>query len=178
MATTFEAGWERYNSVARTLHWLLALLIIGNLAGGLFADALEGSFEIMPIHKATGLLILALTVVRIVWRLTNRPPALPAHVAGLERAGARAAHVGLYALMLIMPLTGWIFSSAGKYPLSFYGLFDVPKLPFTKGDPIVGAAHEGHEILGWVFLALIVLHVAAALRHHFILRDNVLRRMA
>lgn len=178
MATIYDGQVQRYNSVARALHWILAILIIGNLAGGLLHDALEGVVEVMPIHKATGLLILALAVFRIVWRLTNRPPPLPGHVHGLERTAAQAAHAGLYALMLVMPLTGWIFSSAGKWPLSFYGLFDVPKLPFTKGDPIVGAAHEGHEILGWVFLALIVLHIAAALRHHFVLKDNVLRRMA
>lgn len=178
MATTFDGQRERYNSVARALHWILAVLIIGNLAGGLLHDALEGVIEVIPLHKATGILILALTVFRIMWRLTNRPPPLPGHVRGAERVGAQAAHVGLYTLMLLLPITGWIFSSAGKWPIGFYGLFDVPKLPFTKGDPIVGAAHEGHEILGWVFLALIVLHVAAALRHHFILKDNVLRRMA
>ncbi|PCD02938.1 cytochrome B [Sphingomonas spermidinifaciens] len=178
MATIFDGGRQRYNSVARTLHWVIAVLIIGNLAGGLLHDALEDVVNVMPIHKATGLLILGLTLVRIGWRLTHRPPPLPGHVAGLERLGAQAAHVGLYALMLLMPMSGWIMSSAGKYPLSFYGLFDVPKFAVTRDDPIAGIAGEGHGLLGWVMLALVVLHVAAALRHHFVLKDQVLRRMA
>lgn len=171
-------GLVRYNSVARALHWTMAVLVILNLAGGLLHDALEDTINVMPLHKATGILILALTLVRIAWRLTHRPPPLPANVAGAERAGAQAAHAGLYALMLLMPLTGWIMSSAGKYPLSFYGLFDVPKFAVTREDAITGIAANGHGLLGWVLLALIVLHVGAALRHHFVLRDAVLRRMA
>jgi len=82
-----------------------------------------------------------------------------------------------YVLMLVLPVTGWIFSSAGKYPLSFYGLFEWPKLALTKDMPIVGAAHETHEILGYTFAALVVLHIGAALYHHFSLKDATLRRM-
>lgn len=83
----------------------------------------------------------------------------------------------LYGLMLAMPLSGWIMASAGKYPLTWFGLFDLPKLPVTRADPLYELGHEGHEILGWVMLALVIFHVGAALRHHFVLRDNVLQRM-
>ena len=82
-----------------------------------------------------------------------------------------------YAFMIVMPLTGWMRVSAGERPLNWFGLFDIPKFAVTKGDAVVGVAHEGHEVLGLVWLALLVLHVAAALRHHFALKDTMLRRM-
>jgi cytochrome b561 len=98
-------------------------------------------------------------------------------MSGLEIAAAKAVHLVFYGLMLAMPLTGWIMSSAGKYPLTWFGLFDIPKLPVTRESALYDLGHEGHEILGWLFLALAVLHIAAALRHHLLLKDNVLRRM-
>jgi cytochrome b561 len=169
---------ERYNAVARALHWIIAALIIGNLAGGLLHDALEDVINLMPLHKASGMTVLALSLVRIAWRFTWRAPAHPAGMSAFEGFAAKATHGVFYALMLAMPVTGWIMASAGKYPLTWFGLFDLPKLPVTRDDPLYGIGHEGHELLGWVFLALVILHVGAALRHHFILKDNVLRRMA
>lgn len=168
---------ERYNAVARALHWTIAALMIGNLAGGLLHDALEDVINLMPLHKASGMTVLALSVVRIAWRFTWRAPAHPAGMSGLEVLAAKTTHLAFYALMLVMPVTGWIMASAGKYPLTWFGLFDIPKLAVTRDSPAYGIGHEAHELLGWLFLALAVLHVAAALRHHFALRDNVLRRM-
>ena len=168
---------ERYNSIARALHWIIAVLIIGNIAGGLLHDALEDVVNLMPIHKASGMTVLALSVVRIAWRLTWRAPAHPAGMSALDVLAAKATHLVFYGLMLAMPLTGWIMSSAGKYPLSWFGLFDLPKLPVTREDVLYGIAHDGHELLGWLFAALAVLHIAAALRHHSLLRDRVLERM-
>lgn len=169
---------QRYNRVARALHWIIAALIIGNLAGGLLHDALEDVINLMPLHKASGMTVLALSLVRIAWRVTWRAPAHPKGMSGLEVLAAKATHLLFYGLMLAMPVTGWIMSSAGKYPLSWFGLFDLPKLPVTRESTLYEIGHEGHELLGWLFLALVVLHVGAALRHHFLLKDNVLRRMA
>lgn len=169
---------QRYNRVARALHWIIAALIIGNLAGGLLHDALEDVINLMPLHKASGMTVLALSLVRIAWRVTWRAPAHPKGMSGLEVLAAKATHLLFYGLMLAMPVTGWIMSSAGKYPLSWFGLFDLPKLPVTRDSALYNIGHEGHELLGWLFLALVVLHVGAALRHHFLLKDNVLRRMA
>jgi cytochrome b561 len=177
MATIF-GGQGKYDRVARTLHWGMAALVLFNLAGGLLNDAIEDVVRIIPIHKATGILILALTLIRIGWRLTHRPPPLPTDTPRIERAAAHAVHLTLYGLMLAMPLTGWIMSSAGPYPIDFFGLFDVPKFDVARGDPVVGLSRGGHERLGWLMLALAVLHIAAALRHHLILKDGVLRRMA
>jgi cytochrome b561 len=168
---------ERYNGVARALHWVIALLVIGNIAGGLLHEPLEDVVNLMPLHKAAGMTVLALTIVRISWRFTWIAPPRPAGTSGLEVAAARAVHLVFYGLMLAMPLTGWIMSSAGKYPLTWFGLFDIPKLAVTRDDPLYGLGREGHELLGWMFLALAVLHIAAALRHHLLLKDNVLRRM-
>lgn len=167
---------ERYNGVARALHAGIALLLIANLALGLLHDALEKTVNVMPLHKSTGLTVLALTLVRIGWRLKWRaPPFVPA-IARREAAAARLVHGAFYALMLALPLTGWIMSSAGTRPLAWFGAA-FPKLPVAKGSALAEISHEGHEVMGFVLIALIVLHVAAALRHHYVLRDGVLRRM-
>lgn len=168
---------ERYNRGARALHWIIALMVIANLASGLLNDALEDVVRLIPLHKSIGITVLALTLVRIAWRFTWRAPPHPAGLSRLEITAARGVQGLFYGLMLAMPLSGWIMTSAGKYPLSWFGLADLPKLAVTRTDPAYLVAREAHEILGWLFLMLAVLHVAAALRHHFLLRDNVLKRM-
>lgn len=171
------AGFVRYNAVARALHWSIAVLLIANLAAGFLHDALEDVVRIMPTHKAIGMIVLLLSVARLAWRLLSPSPPLPGELPRWEAAAARSAHVVLYGLMIGLPLSGWIFASTSKYDISIFGLFDVPKFALTKQDPLYGIAHEGHELMGWIALALIVLHVAAALRHHFVLKDAILRRM-
>ncbi|WP_226016334.1 cytochrome b [Novosphingobium sp. FKTRR1] len=179
MASTLypPAAVARYNGVARTLHWAIALAILFNLFTGIFGESFEDVWASMPSHKATGLLILVLSIARIGWRLLWKRPDYPAGFSAFQRKVAAATHGTFYLLMLILPVTGWIFSSAGKYPLSFYGLFAIPKLPFTKGMAIVDAAHETHELLGYGFAALVVLHIAAAVYHQWVLKDGTLQRM-
>ncbi len=166
----------RYSTVAMWFHWVIAALVILNLAIGLLHDALPG--QSMPLHKSIGLTVLALTAARVAWRLGHRPPPLPAHTPGWERGAAHATHWLLYLLMIAMPVTGWLMvsGSAQRRPLDWFGLFDLPYLPV--GAAAGGFGHEAHEILGWLMLALVVLHVGAALRHRLILRDRVLARMA
>lgn len=167
----------RYNRGARALHWLMAALVLANLLSGLLNDALEDTVRLIPAHKAMGMTILALTVVRILWRFTWQHPPYPRTVTRWEATSARIVQGMFYGLMLIMPVSGWIMASAGKYPLSWFGLFDLPKLAVARTDPAYLVGREAHGILGWLLLALLVLHVGAALRHHFLLRDNVLERM-
>ena len=167
----------RYTSVARALHWIIAILILANLFFGFAHEALPKDWAVMPVHKSIGLTVLALTIVRIIWRLTHRAPPLPAAMPGWEKGAAHATHFVFYAFMLILPLSGWIMSSAGPRPLNWFFLFDVPKFAVAKGDAIVGLSRETHELLPWLWAALIILHVGAALRHHFMLKDDVLRRM-
>jgi cytochrome b561 len=167
---------ERYDRVARLFHWTIAVLVILNIFGGLFHDALEG-IAVMPFHKATGITVLVLTLARIGWRLGHAVPPAPTDIPRWEQIAARTNHLIFYALMLLMPLTGWIMSSAGNRPLTWYGLFDIPKFAVTREDAITGISGGGHMVMGYLFAALVVLHIAAALRHHFALKDGVLRRM-
>lgn len=167
---------QRYNAGARALHWAIAVLIIANLASGLLGDTLKDVFP-MPVHKAIGLTVLALSMLRLGWRLAWAAPAWPASLSGSEIFAARSVHVLLYFGMIVMPLTGWIMSSAGKYPLSWFGVFDWPKLAVAKQSALYGFSHGFHGIGGWIILALVVGHVGAALRHQFVLKDPILRRM-
>lgn len=168
----------RYDAVARGLHWAMAVLIIANLLSGFLNDALEGIVRVIPLHKSIGLTVLALSLFRLAWRFVGARPPLPAAMPPWERAAAQMTHAAFYALMIALPLSGWIFSSAGKYPLDWFGLFPVPKFAVTKADAIYTVMHDGHEAMGVIAAVLIALHVGAALRHHFVLRDTVLRRMA
>lgn len=164
---------SRYSTVAILLHWSMALLILINLVIGFFHDAIGG----MPIHKAIGLTLLVLAVLRIAWRVTHRPPPLPADIPAWQRRASAVVHWTFYVLMVAMPLTGWIMvSNAPKLrPLHWFGLFD---LPYLTIDALAYApAKQGHIIMAFTFAILLVAHVAAALKHHLIDRDDVLRRM-
>lgn len=173
----FETGAERYNRAARLLHWVMAVLLIGNLAGGLLHESLKDTINLIPVHKSIGLTVLALTIARIAWRFSWQHPPYPPAVPQWQIAAAKAVQGVFYTLMLAMPLSGWVMASAGKYPLSWFGLVDVPKFAVAKESALYLASRQGHEVLGWLFVGLIVLHVAAALRHHLILKDRVLERM-
>lgn len=167
----------RYNSVARTFHVVIAVMVLFNLASGIGGEAIEDVWNPIPVHKATGILILLLSLARLGWRFTWTMPEWPATMGDFQRLVAKVTHGAFYVLLLAVPTTGWIMSSAGKYPISIYGLFEWPKLAVTKESPLAGIAHESHEVLGFLMAGLVVLHVAAALHHHFVIKDNILRRM-
>lgn len=168
---------DRYDWGAIAFHWTIAALVLTNLVIGLFHESLLDGFGVMPLHKSIGVTILVLSLGRLGWRLAHLPPRYPAGIKAWERHSAQTMHWLLYALMLALPLTGWMFSSNPERPrpISWFGLFDLPILPMT--EKVAGAAHEAHELLGLLMAGLVALHVAAALRHHFILRDRVLARM-
>ncbi len=168
---------ERYNRVAQAFHWVIAVLVIINLALGLLHGPLRDVVQVMPTHKAIGLTVLVLTLGRIAWRFTWTKPPLARTVSPFARMLSSTVHFLFYVLLLALPLTGWIFTSPSRTPPSWFGLFDIPRLPVGKDDPIAGLAHTGHEVMGLLMLALAVLHVAAALRHQFILKDGLIRRM-
>lgn len=168
---------QHYDRVARILHWTIGTLIILNIVGGILHEPLEGVVNVMPIHKSIGLLVLGLSLVRLGWRLTHPAPPLPAAMPRWEKAAAHGLHWSFYLLMIALPMTGWIFTSAGDRPLSFFGLFDMPKFAVVKDTPLYIGTHNAHEKLGILWAALILLHVGAALRHHYMLKDGVLGRM-
>ncbi|MBX3594595.1 cytochrome b [Sphingomonas sp.] len=175
MAAAFRS--DRYTSVAIALHWTLAALILFNLFVGIGHDALPRDWALMPAHKAVGILVLALSLVRLGWRLAHRAPDFAPGVQPWERLVAKVTHWTFYALMIVVPLTGWMLVSGAKTPrpFSFFGLFDVPFLPVGRAGG--GFGHEAHEVLGYAMAALVALHVAAALWHQFGRRDGTLGRM-
>lgn len=179
MSTSDKAA--RYTRGAIILHWLIALLIIGNFIGAWIAEDLprDERMVIMGYHKATGIVILLLTLVRIGWRLANRPPALVDTLKTWEAALARVTHLLFYVLMLAVPLAGLGLHSAysqGK-PVSLFGLIDFPALPVGTDKPTIGLFHDLHEVTATAMLVLFGLHVAAALKHQFLDRDGTLARM-
>jgi cytochrome b561 len=175
--TSRSYGW-----IAILLHWLIALLFIGQFALGLAMERVSSqrmAFELIQWHKSFGFLLLGLVLIRIGWRLGNVRPALPDTVALFERRAAPLVHVLLYAAQLAIPLSGWALVSVSmlEVPSVPFDLFVVPNLPFAASDTVEAFWSVVHEYLAWAGMVLAALHVLAALRHHFLLHDGVLARM-
>ena len=176
MATVdIQAAQERYSAGAILLHWTIALALAFQLALGFSMPKDERGFELFQLHKSVGITILLLSLARLAWRLTHRPPA--AVEGGFQGFLAKAVHTLLYVFMIGMPLTGWavVSSSRIEIPTLFWGVIPWPHLPLSSS--INEAAEETHEILAWIGVALIALHVAGALRHQFLLKNGLLRRI-
>jgi len=167
----------RYTRVAIGLHWTIALLIITNLTIGLLMDALPKG--IVPIHKSIGMTILLLSLLRLGWRLGHRPPPLPTTVKRWEKGLAHAVHWIFYALIILIPLSGWIFTSASpkRHPLTYFGLFPLPMFPVSQNKAISNAWADRHELMAYLLITLLLLHIAGALKHRFVDRDRTLDRM-
>ena len=168
-----------YHPIVRTLHWLIALLIFCCLAGGITAALLpKGDLrsDILFVHKSFGVAVLALVVVRILARIALGTPAYAEALGRLTEMAAGAAHLALYALMIAMPVSGWVMSSAAGREVSFFGLFTLPAL-VSPDKALAGQANEAHEFFAWLIGAVIALHLLATLWHVHIKRDGVLTRM-
>ena len=170
---------ERYTVLQKLLHWTVALAVIGALAGGTAIDWLSNGplkNQVYALHKATGILILGLMLLRLVLRVVHGAPALPLAVPAWQRTAAAASHFLLYALLLLMPFVGWAATSAFPAPIPFFGLFDVPPL-IGKDRALSEQLFEIHHFMGNAIIALIVIHVGAALQHALIKKDGVFQRM-
>jgi cytochrome b561 len=168
----------RWGSVAQILHWLIVALIIVQVILALMAAQLHGmpKLAMLARHKSVGITILMLAVVRLLWRLVNPTPPLPLTLKPYERFLANFTHAALYFLIFAMPLTGWIMTSARGFPVSWFNLFQLPDL-VAKNRPLYEAMVETHEALAWTLGAVALLHLLGALKHHFVMKDTVLRRM-
>lgn len=169
-----------WGSVSRWFHWGLALAIIGMIGFGWWMNhipARADKFFYRSIHAEIGYVILLLSVLRIVWRAVNPTPALPAEASRWQKIAARVSHGALYLVVILVAMLGWAHSGARTPNYSdFFGLFKVPQ--FTSPDKAAAGAYEDRHILfAYVLLALIAVHVIAALWHHFIRRDRVVARM-
>jgi cytochrome b561 len=168
----------RYHPASIALHWLLALAIVGSLAVGLYMTSLPMSptrLKLYNWHKWAGVLILTLSAARLLWRLTHQPPpALPAPAWQLK--AAHATHMALYGLFFAVPLAGWAYSSAAGFPIVLFGVLPLPD--FVPVDrELAEAIKPLHKWLAYALAATVLLHVAAALKHHFVDRDGLLQRM-
>lgn len=174
---------EKYGLVARILHWLMAVMIIALFAVGLYmtglADDDPARRSIYGMHKAMGTLALILAFFRIAWIFISPPPAPPSELAASDVKIQKAVIGILYLLMIMVPLSGFLMSTFSGYPVSFFGLFEFPLL-FDKSKDMAGLFHEIHEYIGFVIIAVVVLHILGALKHR--LKDkngptDVLNRM-
>jgi cytochrome b561 len=168
----------RYSRTAMSLHWLLALAIIGTFAVGVYMHELPVSPQRLKLynwHKWAGITILALSALRLLWRLGHRPPADVPMPAWQQRA-AHLTHGLMYLLFFALPLAGWAYSSAAGFPVVVYGLLPLPDfVPVDKG--LADVLKEVHKLIALALAVLVATHVAAALKHHFIDRDGLLQRM-
>jgi cytochrome b561 len=170
---------RRWGALSQLLHWLIVILIILQVTLASMADDLPAGAKklgLLARHKSVGITILMLALARLVWRLLNPTPALPQTLKSWEQSLARLTHALLYVLLFAMPLSGWMMSSARGFPVSWFGFFTLPDL-VPKNRSLYEALLTTHSTLAWVLGAVVTLHVAAALKHHFMLRDDVLRRM-
>lgn len=175
---TLRSNDRQWGSVARFFHWIIALGILGNGLFGLLMDLASSPMQKinwLALHKSIGLTVLALVLLRIAWRWTDRrPPEEPA--PRWQQLAARAAHGALYVLIVLLPLSGWWFNSITGKPLQWFKLFNLPAL-VHKNDALRDFAHGVHEYLFWFLILVLVAHVGGALKHHLLDHDNTLRRM-
>lgn len=170
---------NRYSTVSLILHWLIAALVVVQIGLLMVRDASEGDLAraLLGFHKSVGLGILVLTLARLGWRVANPALPLPDTMRRWEKRLVRAIHILFYALLIGMPLSGWAASSAAGRDILWFGLFQWPLLPIGGGRETANALLDMHGLSAKALYVLIVLHVAGALKHHFIDRDNVLHRM-
>ena len=182
-APSARADTTRYTAVAKGLHWLLALALVGIFWMGLYMVGLPFSpqkLKLINWHKWAGVTILLLSALRLLWRLTHRPPALPARVQAAMPGWQRVAHHGthflMYALFFAVPLLGWAYSSAAGFSIVLFGQLPLPDfVPVDKA--LAELIKPWHEITAFTLAGLVLLHIAGALKHQWIDRDGLVRRM-
>ena len=173
---------QRYGDVAIALHWFMAILLIVLLAMGVYMVSLpDAGFDTRKIaliiyHKQLGILALVLALLRLAWRIQQALPALVQTLPDWQKVIARLVHLCMYGLLLALPVTGWLLSSAAGFPVSFLGLFDLPDL-LAPNDYLFHALTVAHRWLAYALIALTVIHAVAALAHHFLVKDETLARM-
>lgn len=170
---------DRWGGVSLALHWLTALMILGLVVVGLAMQELSNSptkIQVYALHKSIGLTVLALTVLRLLWRLVAGVPQPEPGLPRWQQAAASVSHGLLYVILLAMPLSGWLYNSASGFPLKWFGLFSLPRLSGYDAD-VKAFALAAHETLFLLLAAIVTVHALAALKHHYLDRDRTLVRM-
>lgn len=170
---------ERYGAVSQFLHWTIVLLVIGQFALGMTAHGLPVSLERLKLltwHKSLGITVFMLVLMRLAWRGFSPAPPLPVDMRRMQKRFAHLSHTLLYALLLLMPVVGWISSSASNLTVKWFFLVTLPNL--VQPNPVLADLAKGvHIAMAWLLLATVSVHAAAALWHEVVLKDDVLRRM-
>lgn len=168
-----------FGAITKTLHWVMALLVIAILGVGLWMTGLPlgpDKFKIYALHKSFGFCVLMLVIARMVWHIYSKKPGFVEGMKTWERLAAHAAHIFLYLAMLAMPLSGWLMSSAKGYTVTIFFTFDLPHL-IGENEALGKVFATTHWVLGYAMIAAVAVHIGAALKHHFINKDETLRRM-
>ena len=159
---------DRYGALSRALHWITAAVIVALIGVGMYMADLDkddpSRLGIYNLHKSFGVLTIMLLALRLVWLRVSPAPALPTVLTAVEVKLVTVVKAALYALMLLVPFSGYMMSNAGGYPVGFFGLFTLPAM-FDKSKALGGFAHEAHEILAYVLVLAVLIHVAGALKH-------------
>jgi cytochrome b561 len=168
-----------YTGIAIAFHWLMALIIFIAFPLGVYMHELPLSptkLQLYSYHKWIGITILLLAILRVTWRLSHQPPALPASLPRWQQVATHAVHHSLYLLLILIPLSGWLMSSAKGFQTVWFGILPLPNL-VAKDKALGDFFQELHEVLNFALLGLVSIHILAALKHHFIDRDGILKRM-
>ena len=169
----------RYGTIAQFFHWSVVLMLVFQYIWAWLIEETESitlRLELVAQHKTIGMLVLVFAVLRLVWRFIKTPPPLPATMSGWEKWAAKMGHLALYGLLFAVPISGWFFSQAAGYGDYWWGPISIPSVvePSVEAEELF---YELHEIFVTLLMVVVAVHVLAALRHHFILKDDVLKRM-
>nr|VFK66673.1 MAG: cytochrome b561 [Candidatus Kentron sp. UNK]VFK69937.1 MAG: cytochrome b561 [Candidatus Kentron sp. UNK] len=168
-----------YGIIAKGFHWFLFLMLgFMIVAGNILEEMPKGAekIEAAGVHKSLGLLVLLLVFLRLIWRFINVTPKDPEGTPAIQSLVAHAIHWALYGLMFAQPVAGILMSQAAGYPVNFFGLYELPTL-LAKDQSLAGLFHTAHGVVWILLLAVVIVHAAGALYHHFIVKDDTLRRM-
>lgn len=168
-----------YTGTAKILHWLMSLLLFSMLALGFYMSDLPLSpqkLQLYSWHKWAGVSAFLLLVIRLAWRLTHQPPAMSTQMPKIQKLAAHLGHGALYVLMFVIPLSGWLMSSAKGFQTVWFGVLPIPDL-IEKNKELGAVLAEVHELLNITLIVILVVHIAAAVKHHFLDKDDTLRRM-
>ncbi len=176
---TLTNSSHEYGAVAKWLHWLIGLSIIGMIVMGFYLHSFAPThrYLIIQLHMSTGITLLMLMIVRLIWRQINVTPAAPLQMPRWQQRLANGTHVLLYLIAIILPLSGWLMTASAGYATHWFFLFTL-HMPFIAKNPKAAQYYwQVHSLTAWLISAVTVAHTLAALKHHFIDRDNVLLRM-
>ncbi len=167
-----------YSGGSKFFHWLIAVIVIGLLSASFFLEDVPEQYQSTAylLHKSFGLTVLFLMVMRFFWIHYTGKPELPSSIPKWEKILSQGVQYLFYILLICMPLCGWVMSVAANRVPSYFGLFKLP-LPIEVNKPLAELMEQSHKTIAWILIALLLLHVAGALKHHFIDKDNILKRM-